>query len=48
MRNTKPTATRPRLFTEEQARKIKLRIVETRRRIEDIKLSKGAEHVTGW
>lgn len=48
MRNTKLTAGRPRLFTEEQARKIKLRIVETRRRIEDIKLSKGAEHVTGW
>jgi hypothetical protein len=48
MKNTKPAAAQPRLFTEEQARKIKLKIVETRRRVEDIKLNKGADHVTGW
>jgi len=46
MKKTKPAAMN-RLYTEEQARQIKLRIVELRRRIEDIKLSKGAEHATG-
>lgn len=46
MKKTNPTASR--LYTEEQARKIKLKIVQTRRRVEDIKLNKGADHATRW